>query len=217
MQQMCPLVISISRQRGCGGAYLGQEIARELGLLYLDRALIADIAKKLELPEDVIEANDERLASPWESIIASLSCSNPWMYNPPPINPASEQVRQLESEAILKIAYEQPVVIVGRGASFLLRDHPRHVSVFLYACKQFRTERIQNIYGISRQDAIKLIDKADAARCHYNKAISGISMVDATQYNLTIDTGTLGLDNAVSLVLQYVRMRFDGQIKSPCA
>jgi cytidylate kinase len=212
MEQTSPLVISISRQRGCGGAYLGQKLAKSLEMAYLDRELVTEIADKLEIPVEAVEAHDERITSLWESIIESLGISNPWLYNPPPINAPANQVRQLESESILKIAAEQSVVIVGRGASYLLRKHPKHVSIFLYACRKFRLQRIEEIYKVPHQEAVKIIEKADNDRAVYNKALSGTDMNDATQYHLALDTGVFGLDNAETLILQYVRDRF-GDLK----
>lgn len=208
MENATPLVISISRQKGCGGAYLGQRLARALGILYLDQELVAEIAKKLGEPIEFVEAHDERVVSLWESMIESLSCSYPWSYTPPPAHVAAYQVAEQESEAIMKIAYEKSVVIVGRGASYLLRDHPKHVSVYLYASMQSRSQRVREIYNLPHQEAMKLIDKVDIERERYKKSLSGLDPRVATQYHIALDTGVLGLEKTEALILQYVHLRF---------
>jgi cytidylate kinase len=141
-------------------------------------------------------------------MIEALSCSNPWVYNPPPMHIQSFQVSQLESEVIVKAASEKPVVIVGRASSYLLKDHKNHLSIFLYASKKFRIERIQEVYGVSAAEARKLIEKADIDRDRYTKSLSGTNMCEATQYHLGLDTGVLGLGKAEYVILQYIRARF---------
>ncbi|MDR3709900.1 MAG: cytidylate kinase-like family protein [Capsulimonadaceae bacterium] len=208
MEHQTPFVISISRQKGCGGAYLGQKLAQALGIMYLDSNLVAEIANKLDAPVTFVEEHDERVLSIWESIIESLSWSNPWLYNPPPVRSQALQVSQLTTETIVKIAAEKSVVVVGRGGSYLLRSHPRHISIFLYANKQARVRRIQEVYEMSHQEAVKLVEKTDVERERYNKSLSGLEMHDATQYNLALDTSVIGLDCAQDLIMQYVHARF---------
>jgi len=209
MQQVTPMLISISRQKGCGGAFLGQKLAKSLGMMYLDRELVAEIARMLDAPIELVEAHDERSIPLWESMIESLSWSNPWLYDPPAPHVTASQISELEQEAIVKVAAEKSVVIVGRGGSYLLRNNPNHISFFLYASKKWRSQRIQDIYSMSCQEAIKLIDKTDIERSRAKKALTGLDMCDASQYHLCLDTGVLGLDKAEVLMLQYVRARFE--------
>jgi cytidylate kinase len=208
MESVSPLVVSISRQKGCGGAYLGQKIAKALGISYLDRELIAQIARQAGESEDFVEEYDERLVPVWDRMIEALSGSNPWAYTPPPQHMPAFQVCELESEAIIKIAKEKSVVVVGRGASYLLRNHPKHASIFLYASKEARNLRTQEVYKLSGKEARSLNERADVEREKYTKSLSGFEMCDARQYHLSLDTGVLGLDNAESIILQYISARF---------
>jgi cytidylate kinase len=208
MENEAPFVISISRQKGCGGAYLGQRLASKLGMAYLDRELISEIAIKTNEPVEFIEQYDERIIPVWEQIIEALSGSNPWVYSPPPMHIPIFQVCKLESEIIVKIASEKSVVIVGRAASYLLRHHANHLSIFLYASKKIRIHRIQEVYGLSANEAEKLIEKADIDRDRYTKSVSGTNMSEATQYHLSLDTGVLGLGKTEYVALQYIRARF---------
>jgi len=208
MENAAPLVISISRQKGCGGAYLGQRLARALGIKYLDRELVAEIAQKLDAPIELVEAYDERVPPVWESILESFTWSGTWMYNPPAIPNPALQVSQMVTEAIIRAAAEESAVFVGRGASYLLRDHPKHISILLYAEIPWRVERTQQIYGFTRQEAAALIAKTDNERSRYKKAISGLSAADVTQYHLAFDTGILGLEKAEALILHYIISRY---------
>ena len=216
MEKEGPLAISISRLKGCGGAYIGQNLARSLGMLYLDRALSEEIANKLDESIEYVEQNEERLVGVWESMIEKLQFSNPWSYSPPPAHVPAAEVSHPEMEAIANIAAEKSIVVVGRGASCVLRNHPKHVSVFLYASRHWRLQRTQEIYSLSRADAAKLIDRVDLERARAKKSITGLDICDATQYHIAVDTGVLGLEAAEELILQYIRFRFgDKQIEPP--
>ena len=208
MEKSTPLTITISRQKGCGGAYLGQRIAKALGITYLDRELLTEIANKLDTTVEVVEAYDERPISVWEALVEPLSMSIPWTYTPPPIQSPAIQVSELEAEIIVTTAAEKSVVVVGRGGSYLLRDHPKLVTIMLHASLPWRCLRTQDIYSLSHQEALKVIEKTDTERARYKKSMSGLETTDATQYHLALDTGVLGLENAATLILHYIRTRF---------
>ena len=49
-----------------------------------------------------------------------------------------ETIHDTESEVIMHVAQETDVIIIGRGGFYVLRQHPRHLSIFLYADITFR-------------------------------------------------------------------------------
>jgi CMP/dCMP kinase len=63
MKENSQIVITISRQLGSGGAYIGQQLAKKLNIVYLDREIIRLAAKKLSVLEDELESRDERKRS----------------------------------------------------------------------------------------------------------------------------------------------------------
>jgi len=44
MKQGLPFVITISRQLGSGGSYIGQQLAQKLNIFYADREIIREAA-----------------------------------------------------------------------------------------------------------------------------------------------------------------------------
>ena len=47
MEQNKPLVITISRQLGSGGGYIGQQLAKKLSMYYADHEIITKTAEEL--------------------------------------------------------------------------------------------------------------------------------------------------------------------------
>jgi CMP/dCMP kinase len=214
MTQEQPFVISISRQLGSGGAYVGQQLASKLNVKYVDREIINKAAQQLQVSEKDIETRDETTTPLWKSILLSSPYINPTLYVPPPISePSDKELYQTESEIIEDISRNFSAVVVGRGGSYVLRDYSRHLSVFLHADIPFRMQRVQKMHNISEEKAAKVIESSDKARAVYLKAVTGADWTDARQYHLSIDTGVTGVEGAIEIILTNFRIRF-GDIRA---
>jgi len=201
-----PLVITISRQLGSGGAYVGQMLAKRSGLFYADREIICKAAEQLSALEGVLEAREERVHSFWQSFLESFAFVVPETYTPPIVAPTDRQLFHTESKIIKTIAKEGSAVIIGRCASQILCDHPNHVSVFLHADTAFRKRRMQELYKVTEDVAERMIRKSDRERSQYIYVFTGSDWNDLTQYDLTLDTGRLEIDKCVDLVLKFVEL-----------
>jgi CMP/dCMP kinase len=209
MTQQGPFIISISRQLGSGGAYVGQKLASKLQVTYVDREIINKAAQQLQVSEKDIESRDETKTSLWRSILVSSPYINPTLYVPPPVfEPTDEELYQTESEIIEQISTKFSSVIVGRGGSHILRNHPRHLSVFLHGNSKFRIQRTRELFNLSEDKAKKLIESSDKARAIYLKVMTGQDWIDSRQYHLCIDTGVIGLDSTVEIILAAGKERF---------
>jgi cytidylate kinase len=63
MTEAVPYVITISRQLGSGGAFLGQRLAFRLNALYLDHEIVRQAAQELKIPEENLVVRDEKVTS----------------------------------------------------------------------------------------------------------------------------------------------------------
>ena len=209
MSQTEPYVISISRQIGCGGSYIGKRLASRLGILYVDREIITRAAQKLNVTEKEIIARNEKVTPLWRSMVEATLYGNPFGYVPPPLNvPSDKELYQAEAEIIQDIARQASVVIIGRAGYHTLRNHSRHLSVFLHADVAFREQRVQEIYHLSAAEARKQVQSTDSSRASYLHAKTGGDWVDARQYHLALDTGVLGLELVEEIIVTAVQARF---------
>jgi len=205
MKQTSPLVITISRQLGSGGAYVGQQLAKKMNILYADREIIRQAAQKLSVQEEAVARHDEKLSSFWKSFLRSYAFGTPDVYVPPKNNaPTSRELFEAETDAIRRIARECSAVIIGRSGSYVLRDHPNHVSIFLHGDTASRKSRVQKMYQVSEDAAEKMIDQSDKERALYHHTFTGREWTDARRYHLAIDTGRIDLDKSVELILKYM-------------
>jgi cytidylate kinase len=208
MEQTKSFVITISRQLGCGGAYIGQQLAKEMNVFFADREIINMAAKELSTWEENLESREEKTLSFWHS----LKKANPQSrgVHMAPVSPILEftddELFAVESDIIKRIASEGSAIIIGRCGFDVLRQHPNHVSIFMHANREFRNELLQKSYNLSLEDAEKMIEKSDKERAVYCKTFTGKDWADARNYDISIDTSKMGIDKTVEFIMNYLKL-----------
>ncbi len=209
MTERLPFIITISRQLGSGGSYIGQKLADNLGISYVDREIIKQASKELGIVEEQLELRDEKERSWWDSFLKVGIYNAPMEYIPPQIYlPSEYDLFETETNIINRIAKNYSAVIVGRCGSYILRDYSRHLSVFLHADTDFRKERVRGLYKANDTKAVKLIEDSDKSRARYHRDITGREWIDARQYHLSLDTSRLGMEGSINIILNYIKEHY---------
>jgi cytidylate kinase len=200
--------ITISRQLGAGGSFVGQQLASRLNIFFADRDIVRYAANRLSTFEENLESREERLLSFWHSLLKTLPQKD--VLTIPAVASALEYTDQelfdTEAEIIKKIAHEHSAVILGRCGHYILRDEPNHISVYLHANQEFRINRVMKLYDLQHDEATKMVEKSDKERAAYCKTFTHKEWMNATNYDLSIDTSKVTLEQAVELILQYIRL-----------
>jgi cytidylate kinase len=205
MRRTAPFVITISRQLGSGGAYVGQQLADKLNVFYADREIICQAAEELSLLEEELQLRDEKNTSFWQKCLQSCAFCAPESYIPPQLFITTDkQLFTAETKVIQRIAKERSAVIIGRSGSYILRNHPNHVSIFLHADINFRKERIKSLYNVSEEESVKMLTKSDKERARHYHSHTGEMWTDATKYDISLDTSKIGLDKCIEIILEYI-------------
>jgi CMP/dCMP kinase len=200
--------ITISRQLGAGGSFVGQQLASRLNIFFADRDIVRYAANRLSTFEENLESREERLLSFWHSLLKTLPQKD--VLTVPAVASALEYTDQelfdTEAEIIKKIVHEKSAVILGRCGHYILRDEPNHISVFLHANQEFRINRVMKLYNLQHDEATKIVEKSDKERAAYCKMFTHKEWMNATNYDLSIDTSKFSLEQSVELILQYIRL-----------
>lgn len=209
MNKSATLVITISRQFGSGGSYIGQQLAKKLNIYFADREILRKAAERFSVLEEELVSRDEKTVSLWRSFLEiSTYGLGPDGYIPPQkVLPTSQEVFDTESEIIREIVREHSAVIIGRCGFHILRNHSNAIKILLHADIPYRSKRIQELQNISEFEALELIDKIDEERARYIKTFTGEDWTNARLFDLSIDTGQLGPDSSIQLILNYVKLK----------
>lgn len=197
------VVITIARQLGSGGSYIGGQVARRLGYTYIDRQILQRAAKELGVEEAEIEDLEGYPQSFREQLVSVFKVGDPgYIYTPPPPNWASyEQLAEIEHRLITELTVKASCVVLGRGAFHLLRGRARLLNIMVHAPQGFRVERVMSIYHAqSKAEAIKMIERSDEYRSRHIRGLTGLDWFDTRNYHLTIDTGKLDFATAEEMI-----------------
>ena len=208
MKQTNKFAITISRQLGSGGAYIGQQLAKKLNIFYADRDIIDKVAKQFAILEEDVASNDEKILSFWESFLQFNTMATDLYVPPKLLSPTDRELFQAEAEIIKHIADEKPAVIIGRCGSYILYNHPNTVKIFLHGDIASRKKRIKKLYHVSEVAAEDMIDQSDKERARYCRIVTDKKWEwnDSRHYDLTIDTSKLDVDKCVDFILDYLKL-----------
>ena len=193
-------IITISRQFGSGGRTVGKMLSEKLGIPFYDKELVKQVADETGFDVGFIEENGE--FSPSKSIFSfAMSQGIPIMQNGLSM---SDFIFCVQRQVILKLA-EQPCVIVGRGADYVLRDREDCFNVFIHADVQSRAERIVKLYGESEKRPEQRLADKDKKRKIYYKHYTDREWGDAKNYDICLNSGKIGIDKCVELILDAIK------------
>lgn len=198
-------IITIGRQFGSGGHQVGRKLAKELGLKIYDKELLKLVAEESGICEKVLENYDEK---PTSSLLYSIVMD---VY--PSMNyvgtTLNQQIYQAQYDAIRRLGERESCVIVGRGADYILRDCKDLTSVFVHAPLDFRVKRVAEFEHITEAKARDMVIKADKKRASFYNFQTEKKWGAVDSYNLAVDTSDLGIDGAVKLIQQYIRIKHE--------
>ena len=209
-------VITIGRQFGAGGKTVGEMLARRLKIDVLDSQLIDQVAHRLQLPKEEVEAEDEQPGSLLNRLIMALGSASgePMIppetttWNPPNVDPVFDTRRavlEITQHVIAEAARGGNVVIVGRGGAYILRDLAGAFHVYLRAAEAVRIKAIMARHQLPEEEARRLLKRSDENWNAYIKQVYGHDRNLPSHYDMVLDTGRLGYEATVESILAALR------------
>ncbi len=190
-------VITIGREYGSGGRFIGKKVADMLGIPFYDNELITEACKDSGLSPAVFETFDEKTDG-------FFSGAGMYSYD----ISLSQKVFLAQFDAIKKIADKESCVIVGRCADYVLRDVPNVCNIFICAPMEEKIKRAVEFYGLNPEKAASQIIKKDKKRKGYYNFYTDLDWGKASNYDLCINS-KLGIDNCVNVIVNFVKERFN--------
>lgn len=205
-------IVTVSREYGSGGREFGQTLAALLGWECVDSRIVNEVARRMDCPEEVVERWDERAEGMILRLLRTLQSAHPELVAPGPVTPAlisgdpsPERLAATVREVIGEEARRGQAVIVGRGAAWILREHPGCLHVRLVASKEDRLRRIADRLGLSREEACRRLDQVDRERGAYLKQRFGVDWRDPLHFALVFNTSLVSIAKASELVASLVQ------------
>jgi cytidylate kinase len=204
-------LITLSAPYGAGGSQVGPEVARRLGVPFVDRAIPTAVAERLSVPLDEAVERDE-------SAGGALTRMTVWLgqvgqaFGAPgaiPVESVEEEDYRRATEQVLREHASAPegAVILGRAGAIVLREQPDALHVRLDGPVEARIRQGMAVEGIDRETAERHIDETDKARRAYVNHFYRCDPREASLYHLVIDSTTIPLDACAEIIVAAARAR----------
>lgn len=187
------VVITISREYGSGGRYIGELVAKKLGLKLYDKEIITKLSETTGLSTEYIEKHEQKT-----SILDNLN--NGYYYN---LN-NNDELFIKESNLIKELAKE-PCVIIGRCADYILKNQKNIIKIFIYSNMEDKIKRATKYYKIDKNKAEKEINKINKLRSNHYKHYTNQEWNNPENYDLCINSDTLGVEETANLICKLIK------------
>lgn len=184
-------VITISREFGSGGRTIGKQVAAELGIPCYDSELLQKIAEESGFDENYIKDAGEYAPG---GLLTSAFSHGKAIYN------NADYLWKIQYKIIMELAEKGPCVIVGRCADYILRDKADCLRVFIHADMDFRAKRIVQVYGEREESPQQRLKEKDKRRAVYHRFYTDMKWGHAQNYDITLNSGTLGIEKCVEIL-----------------
>lgn len=191
-------IIAMEREYASGGNEIGRKVARQLGYAFYDRNILVEAAKRLGIQPMYVENLEE--TSPGSTIFNLSQTPIAGLEKNTKNLPLADQLFLMEKEIIEEAVSKENCVIIGRCASYLLRDHPDCLRIFVYADRSFRLQRAIEVEHITPQNAEDILRKTDKRRRSFFERHTKVVWDDRKNFDCCLNSAALGVDRCVELL-----------------
>ena len=194
---MAKRIITISREFGSGGRFIGEEVAKQLGIAYYSENIIDQIAQQSGLSPEYIEENAE--LSPKKGLFA-------YAFSGRDITGKSvdDMLYEAQRKVILEIAEKEPCIMIGRNADFILKDRDDVLNIFIHGDMPEKIKRICKLYNVTEDGAVKLIKDTDKRRRINYNFYTEKKWGMARNYTLSLNSSQLGYERCEKMIIDCV-------------
>jgi cytidylate kinase len=199
-------VITISNEFGTKSQRVAGMLATELGYEYIGDALLAEVAKALNLSEHEAETFLKTSKSSVLRLVDKYTCSIVQKVVDREHGCLDDKAYFEKTRELVEKLYDNDnVIILGWGAQCILKDKPGTLHVRLRKDPELKATELMEAQGLSRNAAAHKIDSEEENLRVYIKQYFNADWNDARLYDLVIDMGRYSVKEAVDLISENLK------------
>ena len=190
--------ITIEREYGSGGSTIGKELSKVCNVPCYGREILATVAQKRGISVERIDQYEEKATG---SLMYSLFLMNRVQAGDANMLPEEGKVFLDEQLEIRRLAQNGPGIFMGHCAAYALKNQRGVAKVFIYSSdEQAVKKRIEKEYGIDPQNIDSTRKYYNKKRAAYFRANTGRVWDDKKNYDIVLDSATLGVEGCVKVL-----------------
>ena len=194
---MAKRIITISREFGSGGRFIGEEVAKKLGIKYYDKDIIGQIAEQSGFSPEYIQENAE--LSPKKGLFAYAFAGRDITGKS-----VEDMVYEAQRKVILDLAEKETCVIIGRNADYILKDRDDVLNVFIHGDMPEKIHRIIHLHNVEEQEAVRMMADTDKRRMTNYNFYTEQKWGKASNYTLSLNSSQLGYDRCEAIIMECI-------------
>ena len=195
---MAKRIITISREFGSGGRFIGEKVAKKLGIAYYDKNIINDIAEKSGLSPEYVQKNADLTP---KNLLLAYSFAGRDITG----KSVEDMVYEAQRKVILELADKESCVIIGRNADYILKDRDDVLNVFIHGDMPEKIKRITGLYNVKEKEAVKMMADTDKRRRTNYNFYTDQNWGKASNYTLCLNSSQLGYDRCEMIIMECVK------------
>lgn len=203
---MDKFIVTFARGFGTGGKAIASQLAKDLGIHCYENRILTLASQLSGLPENVFQEVNEKMRETggFTSFLRGLSRSKHYITRNEKFV-SDDRLFEYQSQIIRELAEKESCVIVGKCADYVLRDKPNVVNIYIEAPRVFCVNRTIANMGVTEAVANATIERTDRFRADYYKYYThGNYWTNPVNYNLTLNSERVGIENCVKTIEQYL-------------
>lgn len=125
---------------------------------------------------------------------------------------SDERLFEFQKNIIENLAKSESCVIVGKCADWVLKDYPNVISIYVEAPRAFCLQRVMEKMSVNEETAHMSITKTDQYRAaYYANYTGGNYWTNPVNYDMTLNSECIGIENCVKLIKDYLTIKFAEQ------
>ncbi len=193
-------VITISREVGCSGIAIAEDLAKRLNERYpgrkwrvLSKEIFQESAKELDLdPERVYKVFRQVDRPAFEEL---LNAFNEKKYK------SDKKVKRTVVEVIRTFAEDGYCIIVGRASNIIAGDIKNALHVRVVAPMEYRIKSIMEKDKVSRKEAIEFIERVEKERYAYRHAAMGKGLDAPEIFDITFNSEAFSREIMLDVIM----------------
>ena len=178
------IVVTISREYGSGGRYVGELLAKKLGIPFYDKNIITLSARESGLTTEYVKKNEQTLEGPQ----------------------TTDDLLYIATTKVIKNLYKKgSCVIVGRCGNYILKDKKDVLKIYLYSSLEDKINRVTKYYNIDKNEAVKTINKVNKERKKHYKYYTNTILDDYNNYDLIFDVSKFGVEKTADIISNIIK------------